>query len=133
MRGVGGVTDGGSPMTERARRAEMLADAEAEETAEERTDLAWTRSGLALLGAFAVLARRVITSGEDDVDPLTLGLAAAAGIGWAVGIAGTRLLARRRSGRQEAVPPRRPWQLLAVSLGTVALAVAGLSITFVYG
>lgn len=108
------------------------ATAEAEETSEERTDLAWTRSGLSLLAAFVVLVRRVITSSTHDVDTVTLVLAAAAGIGWAAGIAGTRLVARHRYGPDVAVPPRRPWQLLAVTLGTVALALAGLSVTVVY-
>jgi uncharacterized membrane protein YidH (DUF202 family) len=105
---------------------------EREETAEERTDLAWTRSGLSLLAAFVVLARRVLVSDDGDIDPLTLGLAAAAGVGWAVGIAGTRLVARQRYGPGATVPPRHPWQLLSVTLGTVALAVAGLSVTFAY-
>jgi uncharacterized membrane protein YidH (DUF202 family) len=117
-------------MSDAARAAEALA--EAEETAEERTDLAWTRSGLALLAAFAVLVRRVLISDEQDIDPLTLGLAAAAGLGWAVGIAGTRLVAKQRYGDGILVPPRQPWQLLSVTLGTVALAVAGLSVSLLY-
>ncbi len=106
---------------------------EVEGTAEERTDLAWTRSGLALLAAVAVLARRVLAEGGQDADVLTVALAAAAGFGWAVGILGTRIVARHR--RAEGVvgtPPREPWQLLAVSLGTVALAVAGLSVSVFY-
>jgi uncharacterized membrane protein YidH (DUF202 family) len=117
-------------MTEPSAVAASLA--EAEETAEERTDLAWTRSGLSLLAAFAVLVRRVLTSDTHDVDPLTIGLAAAAGIGWAVGIAGSRFVTRHRYGDAVLIPPRQPWQLLAVTLGTVALAVAGLTVSFAY-
>lgn len=93
----------------------------------ERTELAWTRSGLALLGAFAILARRVWTAGPESEDALAVALLGLATIGWAVGILGWGLT-RRRNDDPDARSPR---ELLAVSLGTVALAAAGLVISFV--
>jgi len=93
----------------------------------ERTDLAWTRSGLALLAAFAILARRVWTAGPESEDALAVALLGLATIGWAVGILGWGLTRRR-----DADPgARSPRELLAVSLGTVALAAAGLVISVV--
>jgi uncharacterized membrane protein YidH (DUF202 family) len=96
--------------------------------AEERTDLAWTRSGIALLGAFAILARRVWTGGPDTADLAALALLGVAGLGWAIGILGWRLAHHRREGAR----PRRPRELLAVSIGTIALAGAGIVVTFVH-
>ena len=100
--------------------------AEDEETLyEERTELAWNRSGLALLAAFAILARRVWS---DDAsvsgDLLAVALLGVACLGWAVGTLGWRLVHHRADEPQ----PRGPHELLAVSLGTVALAAAGLAI-----
>jgi uncharacterized membrane protein YidH (DUF202 family) len=97
--------------------------------AEERTDLAWTRSGIALLGAFAILVRRVWSANPATGDLAALALLGVAGFGWAVGILGWRLAHHRRDEAQ----PRRPGELLAVSIGTVALAGAGLVVTFVNG
>ena len=97
--------------------------------AEERTDLAWTRSGIALLGAFAILARRVWSGSPATADLAALALLGVAGFGWAVGILGWRLAHHRRDEAQ----PRRPGELLAVSIGTVALAGAGLIVTVVNG
>jgi uncharacterized membrane protein YidH (DUF202 family) len=97
--------------------------------AEERTNLAWTRSGIALLGAFAILVRRVWTGNPATGDLVALALLGVAGFGWAVGILGWRLAHHRRDEAQ----PRRPGELLAVSIGTVALAAAGLVVTFVNG
>ena len=97
--------------------------------AEERTNLAWKRSGIALLGAFAVLSRRVWSGDPTSADVIALALLGVAACGWSVGILGWRLAHDRRSEAQ----PRRPGELLAVSIGTVALAGAGLVVTFVNG
>jgi uncharacterized membrane protein YidH (DUF202 family) len=97
--------------------------------AEERTDLAWTRSGIALLGAFAIMARKIWSGGPQTIDLVALALLGVAGFGWAVGILGWRLFHHRRDEPQ----PRRPHELLAVSVGTVALAAAGIIVTFVNG
>lgn len=95
--------------------------------AEERTQLAWTRSGIALLGAFAILTRQVWTGGPTTADLSAVALFGVAGLGWAVGILGWRLVHHRG----EETRPRRPFELLAVSIGTVALACAGIVVTFV--
>lgn len=98
----------------------------------ERTELAWTRSGIALLGAFAILTRRVWTEGVGRGDALAVALLAVATLGWAVGILGWRTVHRGAtapSARPER--PRSPRELLAVTAGTVALAAAGLVVTFV--
>jgi len=99
----------------------------------ERTDVAWTRSGLALLGAFAILTRRVWTDGVGRGDALAVGLLAVATLGWAVGILGWKAAYRRVATEPATVSerPRTPRELLAVTAGTVALAAAGLVVTFV--
>ncbi len=94
---------------------------------EERTDLAWNRSGLALLAAFAILARRVWSEDTSVTgDVLAAGLLAVACFGWAVGTLGWRLVHHRA----EALHPRAAHELLAVALGTVALAASGVAIAF---
>ncbi len=101
-------------------------DPDAERDAGERTELAWSRSGLALLACFAILARKVWTSGARGGDVPALALLALASLGWAVGVGvGVR--------RQRATDPRprQPAELLAAALGTVAVAAAGVVIAFV--
>jgi uncharacterized membrane protein YidH (DUF202 family) len=94
---------------------------------EERTELAWNRSGLALLAAFAILARRVWT---DDTsvsgDLLAVALLGVACLGWAIGTMGWRLVHHR----SDEARPRDARELFAVTLGTLALAAAGLTIAF---
>ena len=93
----------------------------------ERTDLAWSRSGLALIGAFALMTRRIFVRGGEPGDALVVALLGLAGLGWAIGMLGWRLThgASTRSGARE------PRQLFAIAAGTVALAGAGLAFTFV--
>jgi uncharacterized membrane protein YidH (DUF202 family) len=94
---------------------------------EERTELAWNRSGLALLAAFAILARRVWT---DDTsvsgDLLAVALLGVACLGWAIGTMGWRLVHHRA----DEARPRDARELFAVTFGTLALAAAGLTIAF---
>jgi len=91
----------------------------------ERTHLAWTRSAIALLAAMAILIRRVWIRGFEPVDAVALGFLAAAALGWGIGIFGWRLVHRR----EDDTTPRTPSELLAVSAGTLAVAVAGLVLT----
>jgi uncharacterized membrane protein YidH (DUF202 family) len=93
----------------------------------ERTDLAWSRSGLALLGTFAILARRLWAHGAEPGDAVVVALVGLAGLGWAIGMLGWQFAHRSGSGAQ----PREARELLAVAAGTVALAGAGLAFTFV--
>jgi uncharacterized membrane protein YidH (DUF202 family) len=88
----------------------------------ERTELAWTRSGLALLGVFAILARRVWSTGVQAEDSILVVLFALATLGWAIGVLGHRRTFRSAPG----MAPRSAHQLLAVALGTVAIAAAGI-------
>jgi uncharacterized membrane protein YidH (DUF202 family) len=92
----------------------------------ERTDLAWSRSGLALAGVFALLARRV-WSGAELGDAVVVALLGIAGLGWAVGMLGWRFT----HGARDDARPRTARELFAVAAGTVALAGAGLAFTFV--
>ncbi|HEU5300995.1 MAG TPA: DUF202 domain-containing protein [Acidimicrobiia bacterium] len=92
----------------------------------ERTRLAWTRSAIALLAAFAILVRRVWTRGYYPLDPVAFAFLGLAAIGWGIGIFGWRLAHRR----EDDVSPRSPSELLAVSSGTLAVVVAGLVVTF---
>jgi uncharacterized membrane protein YidH (DUF202 family) len=93
---------------------------------EERTDLAWSRTGIALVGAVAILARRVWQGSATPTDALIVALLGVAGLGWAIGVLGWRLT---HAGSDDP-GPRQPRELLAVVAGTVALATAGLVFAF---
>ncbi len=98
-----------------------------QESYEQRTDFAWTRSGIALLGATAVFVRHVMVHGFRLGHALAFALLALAATGWGIGVLGWGL-AHRQS---QPSTPRIAGELAAVSVGTVALAVAGLVVTFV--
>jgi uncharacterized membrane protein YidH (DUF202 family) len=107
-------------------RMQLPADPDAELAAGERTELAWSRSGLALLACFAILGRHVWSTGAESGDALAVALLALAALGWAIGMgAGVR---RRR--RVEPAP-RSQSQLLAITVSTLAVAGAGVVIAFV--
>jgi O-antigen/teichoic acid export membrane protein len=95
----------------------------------ERTELAWNRSGLALVGALAILARRVWSGGVVSDDYLVVALLAGATLAWAVGILGVGLFHHR----SDEPRPRSAGELLAVALGTVAIALAGILVTLANG
>jgi uncharacterized membrane protein YidH (DUF202 family) len=101
-------------------------DPEDEFEAGERTELAWARSGLALLACFVILARKVWTTGTHNGDLLAVALLGLGALGWAIGV-GFRIQRTRGVIRG----PRSPVELLAVALGTVAVGVAGFVIAFV--
>lgn len=105
-------------------------DPDEERGAAERTDLSWTRSGLALLAGFAILARRQWTSGSREGDLLAVALLAAGALAWA---AATIAIGhhRHRGGRRPVETPRRPAELLAVALGTCAVGATGIVIALV--
>jgi hypothetical protein len=98
-----------------------------EKNSAQRTELAWTRSGLAVLGCFAILARHVWTSGAERGDVLAVVLLALATLGWAIGIGFGTI---RHRGREPA--PLGPSQLLVVAAATVSVGVAGIVIAFVH-
>lgn len=96
--------------------------------AAERTQLAWTRSGLALLGCFAILGKRVWTDGARGGDALAVVLLAFGALMWAVGVLSLGFIHR---GGERARASGQPGELRMVALGTIAVAVAGFVITFV--
>jgi len=94
--------------------------------APERTQLAWGRTGLAVVVAVGVLARRAWTErGSTSTTTLAaLGLAVvgAGALAWMAGMRGSRQL--EEAGRPHGLHGRRAFAL--ISGGTVLLAVGGL-------
>ena len=88
--------------------------------AEERTELAWNRSGLAVAVVVGILLRRLWPL-EGVRTALALGLAAAGGVTWLVGM----FLAGRSTSGPRATAPLGEDTLRLVTTGTVLLAAAG--------
>jgi hypothetical protein len=87
----------------------------------ERTNLAWSRSGLAVLACLAVLARRFFPLDTHADSIAAFALLGAGGGGWALG-----LLLSRRGGPTPAIGGSAGARRLRVVTGsTLALAVAG--------
>lgn len=93
----------------------------------ERTELAWNRSGLAVVGVVAILFRRLWPL-EGVRTAVALGLAAAGAVTWLVGM---RLSVRSAPGP---VPAGSLGErtLRLVTAGTVLLAVAGVVVSVVF-
>lgn len=92
----------------------------------ERTDLAWSRSGLAVLACAATVLKRVL----DDVDDLTaptvvLGLIAGGACAWVLAMLHARSVAATTLSGRRLADPRA---LRLVASGTVALAVGALGL-----
>jgi len=91
-----------------------------EPLAGERTDLAWTRSGIALVVCIAVLVRRVWPIDRAD-HLLALALVALGGLAWAAALVVARRVARTtHHGRDVMDGQTLRW----ISIGTFALALA---------
>ncbi len=93
--------------------------------AEERTVLAWNRSGLAVVVCVAVLLRHVWPLRGTDQD-LALGLIAAAVVVWAVVLAVLTTSARRRDG--DAPHDAHVFRLMTAA--TLLLALVGFVAAF---
>lgn len=100
-----------------------LGDSRQGDGAEARTEFAWSRSGLAMLGALAVLGRQVWHDDDRDRQLLTVAMVALGALGWALGVLFSR---RSRPASSPLGRLSRPARLLLVVVATVALAVAGL-------
>ncbi len=97
------------------------------EGSEARTELAWTRTGLASLGCVALLGRRVALALDDPTAAAITACAiiAVAGIAWSIALA---IGARRRAPMSGVrVDPRF---LRFVTAGTALLAIAGIAVEF---
>jgi len=91
-----------------------------EPLAGERTDLAWTRSGIALVVCVAVLLRRVWPLDRAD-HLLALALVAVGTIAWAVALLFARRIARTTHHGREVMDAHT---LRLMSLGTFVLGLA---------
>jgi uncharacterized membrane protein YidH (DUF202 family) len=88
--------------------------------AQERTDLAWSRSGLAVVVCVAVLLRRVWPLRGTDQAVALACISAGAGI-WALALLVGRTVLRRATGEGRRLSGRRA---SALTVGTLALALA---------
>ena len=90
--------------------------------ARERTDLAWNRSGLAVVGCIAVALRRIWPlHGTDQV--VALACMSAGAVAWAAALSVGRAVSRRSDPLRPHLSYRRAG---ALTVGTLALAVAGI-------
>jgi uncharacterized membrane protein YidH (DUF202 family) len=109
-----------------AMSAAERADYEDREGAETRTDLAWSRTGLALLGAAAVLSRQLWREDDRDRQILTVAVVAVVALGWAL----STFVLRMRDRGPDTETTLEPRRMAAVTSATIVLAVAGLLATF---
>lgn len=114
-----GVEEDHQPQAHRHRADERPAD---RGLAAERTTLAWSRSGLSLIGCGIIIIRGLPSNGSEGhpvagAVVLVLGLVA-----WGLG----RMMSRRRHSRASTARPTMRWSDLApVAYGTAALGLAG--------
>ena len=98
-------------------------------SADERTDLAWNRSGLAIVGCGLVVMRGLTLNGFERSDVavgaviLVLGFASYLLAGWH---------ARRRLAPGRAERPARPADLLPLAIGVTAIGVAAFALGLLF-
>ena len=98
-------------------------------SADERTDLAWNRSGLAIIGCGLVVMRGLTLNGFERSDVavgaviLGLGFASYILAGWH---------ARRRLAPGRAERPARPADLLPLAIGVTAIGVAAFALGLLF-
>lgn len=97
----------------------------------ERTDLAWSRSGLAIATIVAVVLRRTFEElGEITAPVAVVGLLLGGAFAWAWALVHARLVARDTLTGRRLADPRI---LRLVSLGSTALAAGALILAFAPG
>ncbi|MEI7591842.1 MAG: DUF202 domain-containing protein [Actinomycetes bacterium] len=96
--------------------------------AAERTDLAWSRSGVSLVACGIIVFRGMPTITGNASEPIAGSILLTIGIGtWLLG----RWSAHRRRGHQTRQRPVATWSDLSpAAYGTVAVGVAGLAVIF---
>ena len=93
----------------------------------ERTDLAWNRSGLAVVACVAVLLRRIWPlTGTGQI--VALVCIAAGAFAWALALSLGRTLGSRTNEARWRLSQRRA---TVITMGTLALGVAALTLAFV--
>lgn len=103
---------------------EVLEDEQTPGLAGERTDLAWSRSGLAVVTCAGAILRRLVTSFESVSARLVVfGLIAVGGVAWMAAMAHARAVARSTIEGRIVADARA---LRVTAYGTTALAVASL-------
>lgn len=99
-------------------------DEETPGVAGERTDLAWSRSGLAVLVAVGALAKRILDTRHDVKASFVVGVClVAGGIAWGLAVAHASVLARTSMEGRIHADARK---LRYVAWGTTALALGAL-------
>lgn len=94
--------------------------------ARERTELAWNRSGLAVVACIAVILRRVWPlRGTDQI--VALACISAGAVVWAVALTAGRALSRRTSQDRG---PISQWRAAAITVGTLAIALTAFVLAF---
>jgi hypothetical protein len=104
-------------------------DAVEQGTARDRTDLAWTRSGLAALACVLVLLRRIWPL-DDSGQVAALACISAGALGWSIAL----WVGRATSGGSGVTrPPLSTRRAKATTAGVLALSLAGLVLAFFPG
>ena len=104
-------------------------DTEVAGLAGERTDMAWSRSGLAVLSCLAAIAKRALGNLNEVSGRAVILAALLVGIvGWAIGLAWARLVAR---GTMEGRTVANPRTLAMTAYGTAALGAAALALAVI--
>jgi uncharacterized membrane protein YidH (DUF202 family) len=93
-----------------------------------RTDLAWSRSGLAVVTCAGAILKRILTTFESVSARLAVfGLLIAGGAAWMAAMGHARTVAR---GTIEGRPVANPGVLATTAYGTAALALAALVLSW---
>jgi len=105
-------------------------DEETPGLAGERTDMAWSRSGLALVVAVGAVLRLVVLPDDADAPTIVYALCALGGIAWVVAMTHARTISRSTiEGRLVADPTR----LRSLAYGTTAFALGALVLATTQG
>ncbi|MGQ0824127.1 MAG: DUF202 domain-containing protein [Actinomycetota bacterium] len=106
----------------------IVDDEETPGLAGERTDLAWSRSGLAIVAVVAAILRRVLDADRHGAAVITAALLAGAAVAWVLAMGHARAVTiPALAGRAHA--DRR--ELRAVAAGTALLGVGALVLALV--
>ena len=104
-------------------------DQEVAGLAGERTDLAWSRSGLGVLACLAAIVKRILPELSTlDARALVTAALVVGGVAWAFGLFWARVVAATTLAGHRGADTR---MLRAVAIGTAALGVAAMVIALI--